>query len=48
MKTTHTTIITACLPCTERADDGTFTVIYTAKMKDQGFWSVGKCTLGWE
>ncbi len=29
-------------------DDGTFTVIYTAKMKDQGFWAVGNCTLGWE
>jgi len=31
-----------------REDDGTFTVIYTAKMKDKDFWAVGKCTLGWE
>ncbi|MBT3191702.1 MAG: hypothetical protein HN341_04025, partial [Verrucomicrobia bacterium] len=34
--------------CAVREDDGTFTVIYTAKMKDRGFWGVGKCTLGWE
>lgn len=33
--------------CAIREDDGTFTVIYTAKMKDKGFWAVGKCTLGW-
>jgi hypothetical protein len=34
--------------CAVREDDGTFTVIYTAKMKDKGFWAVGKCTLGWD
>jgi len=30
-----------------REDDGTFTVIYTARMKDKSFYAVGKCTLGW-
>ena len=34
--------------CAVREDDGTFTVVYTAKMKDRGFWAVGKCTLGWD
>lgn len=34
--------------CAIREDDGTFTVIYTARMKDKKFWGVGKCTLGWE
>ncbi|MCP4453722.1 MAG: hypothetical protein GY809_19855 [Planctomycetes bacterium] len=33
--------------CAVREDDGTFTVVYTAKMKDRGFWAVGKCTLAW-
>jgi hypothetical protein len=33
--------------CAIREDDGTFTVIYTSKMKDKKFWAVGKCTLGW-
>jgi len=33
--------------CAVREDDGTFTVFYTARMKDQPFWGVGKCTLGW-
>jgi hypothetical protein len=34
--------------CAVREEDGTFTVIYTAKMKDQEFWAMGKCTLGWK
>jgi hypothetical protein len=34
--------------CAVREDDGTFTVIYTARMKDKPFWAVGKCTLGWD
>lgn len=34
--------------CAIRNDDGTFTVIYTARMKDKDFWAVGKCTLGWK
>jgi hypothetical protein len=34
--------------CAIREDDGTFTVIYTARMKDKRFWAVGKCTLGWK
>ena len=33
--------------CAVREDDGSFTVVYTAKMKDRSFWAVGKCTLGW-
>ncbi len=28
--------------------DGTFTMIYTARMSSQRFWAVGKCTLGWD
>jgi hypothetical protein len=34
--------------CAVREDDGTFTVIYTAKMQKKEFWAVGKCTLGWK
>ena len=33
--------------CAVREEDGTFTMIYTAKMKNNGFSAVGKCTLGW-
>jgi len=33
--------------CAIREEDGTFTVIYTARMHRKNFWSVGKCTLGW-
>jgi hypothetical protein len=33
--------------CSVLEDDGTFTVVYTAKMKDKDFWAIGKCTLGW-
>jgi hypothetical protein len=33
--------------CAVREEDGTFTVIYTGKMKDKGFSAVGKCSLAW-
>jgi hypothetical protein len=36
--------------CAIEEDDGTFTVIYTARMNtnDNVFYAVGKCTLAWE
>ncbi|MEO9475765.1 MAG: hypothetical protein ABJG41_09525 [Cyclobacteriaceae bacterium] len=36
--------------CAIEEDDGTFTVIYTAKIKreDRTFYAIGKCTLGWK
>ena len=36
--------------CAIPEDDGTFTVIYTAKMMVEGrrFYAIGKCTLAWE
>jgi hypothetical protein len=33
--------------CAVREEDGTFTVIYTAKINGSYFSAVGKCTLGW-
>ena len=36
--------------CAIEEEDGTFTVIYTARMnvKDKSFYAIGKCTLAWE
>jgi hypothetical protein len=36
--------------CAIEEDDGTFTVIYTAKMiiDDKTFYAIGKCSLGWQ
>ncbi len=36
--------------CAIEEDDGTFTVIYTARMNVNGenFFAIGKCTLGWK
>ncbi|MEP0367376.1 MAG: hypothetical protein ABJN36_04490 [Cyclobacteriaceae bacterium] len=36
--------------CAIEEEDGTFTVIYTAKInhKDRTFYAIGKCTLGWQ
>lgn len=36
--------------CAIEEDNGTFTVIYTARTKinDKNFYAIGKCTLGWQ
>ncbi|MFO7658758.1 MAG: hypothetical protein R6W78_16985 [Bacteroidales bacterium] len=36
--------------CAIEEDDGTFTVVYTAMMKNNGakFYAIGKCSLAWK
>lgn len=34
--------------CAIEEDNGSFTVIYTALMKDKKFYAIGKCTLTWK
>jgi hypothetical protein len=36
--------------CAIEEEDGTFTVIYTARTKvnDKNFYAIGKCSLGWK